>query len=40
MNEEKKIFSYDEYIEELKGRGDIFVFRGQANSDFILIHQD
>ena len=37
MNEEKKIFSYDEYIEELKGRGDIFVFRGQANSDFILI---
>lgn len=37
MNEDKKIFSYDEYIDELKGRGDIFVFRGQANSDFILI---
>ncbi len=26
MNEEKKIFSYDEYIEELKGRGDILFF--------------
>ncbi len=32
-----KIFSYGEYIDELHGRGDVIVFRGQANSDFVLI---
>ncbi|MDE7238435.1 MAG: hypothetical protein K2N41_01840, partial [Lachnospiraceae bacterium] len=32
-----KISSYDEYIEELDGRGDVIVFRGQANSEFVLI---
>ena len=31
------ITSYEEYMETLDGRGDVFVFRGQANSDFILI---
>lgn len=37
LSNNKKVFSYDEYLTELKGRGDIFVFRGQANSDFVLI---
>ena len=32
-----KIQSYNEYLDILNGRGDIFVFRGQANSEFILI---
>ncbi len=32
-----KVFSYNDYIDELGGRGDVFVFRGQANSDFILV---
>ena len=29
--------SYKDYMEKLDGKGDVFVFRGQANSDFILI---
>lgn len=33
----KPVNSYNEYIDALSGRGDIFVFRGQANSDFVLI---
>lgn len=38
MNEKiKKISSYSEYVDLLNGRGDVFVFRGQANSDFVLI---
>lgn len=38
MNEKiKKISSYGEYVDLLNGRGDVFVFRGQANSDFVLI---
>ncbi len=32
-----KVFSYKDYIKQLDGRGDVIVFRGQANSDFILI---
>ncbi len=32
-----KICSYDEYHDALGGRGDVFVFRGQPRSDFILI---
>ena len=32
-----KVFSYGDYIEELNGRGDVIVFRGQANSEFVLI---
>lgn len=32
-----RVFSYEEYMEELDGRGDVIVFRGQANSDFVLI---
>lgn len=32
-----KVFSYEDYIEELDGRGDVIVFRGQANSEFVLI---
>lgn len=32
-----KVYSYDEYVDELDGRGDVIVFRGQANSDFVLI---
>lgn len=32
-----RIFSYAEYTRALGGRGDVFVFRGQANSDFFLI---
>lgn len=32
-----KVFNYNEYIDTLNGRGDVFVFRGQANSDFVLI---
>lgn len=33
----EKVQSYDQYIEQLDGRGDVIVFRGQANSDFVLI---
>ncbi len=32
-----KVFSYEEYMDELDGRGDVIVFRGQANSEFVLI---
>lgn len=32
-----KVSSYEEYMEELDGRGDVIVFRGQANSEFVLI---
>lgn len=32
-----KVRSYGEYIDELDGRGDVIVFRGQANSEFVLI---
>ena len=32
-----KVSNYGEYIQELDGRGDVIVFRGQANSDFVLI---
>lgn len=32
-----KVSSYAEYMEELDGRGDVIVFRGQANSEFVLI---
>lgn len=32
-----KILTYNDYKNGLDGRGDIFVFRGQANSDFVLI---
>lgn len=32
-----KVTSYGEYIDELDGRGDVIVFRGQANSEFVLI---
>ena len=32
-----KVTSYGEYIDVLEGRGDVIVFRGQANSDFVLI---
>ncbi len=32
-----KVFSYKDYIDELDGRGDVIVFRGQANSEFVLI---
>ncbi len=32
-----RVFSYGEYMEELDGRGDVIVFRGQANSDFVMI---
>lgn len=32
-----KVTSYQEYIDILEGRGDQYVFRGQANSSFILI---
>ena len=32
-----KVLSYHDYIEQLDGRGDVIVFRGQANSDFVLI---
>ena len=31
----KPINSYNDYINALGGRGDIFVFRGQANIDFV-----
>lgn len=33
----EKILSYEDYIEELDGRGDVIVFRGQAHSEFVLI---
>lgn len=33
----EKVLSYNEFTEKLNGRGDVFVFRGQANSDFVLI---
>ncbi len=32
-----KVCSYEEYVEELNGRGDVIVFRGQPNSQFVLI---
>ncbi len=32
-----KATTYDEYIQQLNGRGDVIVFRGQPNSDFVLI---
>lgn len=32
-----KVNSYNEFIDELLGRGDVYVFRGQANSNYILI---
>jgi len=32
-----KVITYRQYKDELNGRGDVFVFRGQANSDFVLI---
>ena len=31
------ITSYKEYADVMNGRGDVFAFRGQANSDFVLI---
>ncbi len=33
----EKVSSYGEYIDVLNGRGDVIVFRGQANSDFVLV---
>lgn len=33
----EKVFTYSDYIQQLNGRGDVIVFRGQANSDFVLI---
>ncbi|MGN0401149.1 MAG: FRG domain-containing protein [Acetatifactor sp.] len=33
----EKVSSYQEYMDVLDGRGDVIVFRGQANSDFVLI---
>ena len=36
-NKMVKVDSYDQYIQALDGRGDVIVFRGQANSDFVLI---
>lgn len=33
----EKVANYSQYKEILDGRGDVFVFRGQANSDFVLI---
>lgn len=32
-----RVSTYGEYLEELNGRGDVIVFRGQAHSDFVLI---
>ena len=32
-----KAASYSDYVDMLNGRGDVIVFRGQANSDFVLI---
>lgn len=32
-----KVCSYGDYIDALDGRGDVIVFRGQANSDFVLV---
>lgn len=32
-----KVYSYKEYKEELDGRGDVIVFRGQPVSDYVLI---
>lgn len=32
-----KVDSYNDFVNELNGRGDVFVFRGQANSNYILI---
>ena len=37
MVRDMKIQSYNEYMNILQGRGDIYVFRGQANKDFVLI---
>jgi len=31
------VVSYGEYVRELDGRGDVIVFRGQPNSEFVLI---
>ena len=33
----ERVTSYQEYMDVLNGRGDVIVFRGQANSDFVLI---
>lgn len=33
----KKVETYGEYRDFLDGRGDVYVFRGQANSNFVLI---
>jgi hypothetical protein len=33
----QKVLSYNDYIEQLDGRGDVIVFRGQAHSEFLLI---
>ena len=33
----QKVSNYSEYKNMLKGRGDTFVFRGQAYSDYVLI---
>lgn len=33
----KKVETYNEYRTLLDGRGDVYVFRGQANSNFVLI---
>lgn len=33
----RKVLSYRDYIDALDGRGDVIVFRGQANSEFELI---
>ena len=32
-----KVNSYNDFIKELNGRGDVYVFRGQANSKHVLI---
>lgn len=32
-----KILCYNDFMKALNGRGDTYVFRGQANSDFVLI---
>lgn len=37
MNMTDKVTTYRDYTEELAGRGDVYAFRGQANSSFILI---
>lgn len=37
QNKQGKVNSYGDYLDVLDGRGDVIVFRGQANSDFVLI---